>query len=446
MEGNCIEARELIIALPESFPDLYDPNKLLQLFTDRFKEKYGAECIAALHHNKRKTNYHIHLIFSERELLPEPIEKAATRNMFYDENGKHVRTKKEILDGAGQLQKGCRIVQKGEIYERILFAPKNKLFKQETFIDEAKHFYTDLINLLVRDEKEKFHVFDKDRLYLATKKIGKNNPKAEQIQADNEKRMKWNREVDRAIVSNVPEAESGQIKKEYITDRIKEFVDTFGSQPQIYGSIITTAVAVLALLISKVLRKAAELSEKFLNTKQDQALPPEPKPTPLPKEQKQPEPQIPPKPKMSAGAAAYPKLHKIYKELVRQNETIFAAEKERNALEEKQGSLKGLSKLTRKGELQSEIDRINERIDLLKVGLSGIAKRYGYQTVQDFYRAYHAAKNAYADDQEKATKWEETYGTKVKRDTVRNRIQNYQREESARQSERTTQRKDRGAR
>lgn len=38
---------------------------------------------------------------------------------------------------------------------------------------------------------------------------------------------------------------------------------------------------------------------------------------------------------MSAAAAAYPKLHKIYKELVRQNETIFVAEKERNVLEEK---------------------------------------------------------------------------------------------------------------
>ena len=443
-DGKCIEARELIIALPESFPDLYDPDKLLQLFTDRFKEKYRTECIAALHHNKRKTNYHIHLIFSERELLPEPIKKAATRNMFYDEDGKHVRTKKEILDKAGQPRKGCRIVQKGEIYKRVLFAPKNKLFKQETFVDEAKRFYTDLINLLVRDEKEKLHVFDKDGQYLATKKIGKNNPKAEQIQADNEKRMQWNREVDRAIVSDVPEAEIGQIKKEYITDRIKASVDTFGSKPELYGSIITTAVAVLSLLVSKVLKKAAELSEKLHDTKQEQILPLEPKP--LPEAQKPTEQKIPPKPTITAEAAAYPKLHKIYKELVRQNETIFAAEKERNALEAKQGSLKGLSKLIKKGELQSEIDRINERIDLLKVGLSGIAKRYGYQTVQDFYRAYHAAKNAYADYQEKAAKWEETYGTKKKGDTIHDRIQRYQRDQSPRQSEQTTQRKDRGAR
>lgn len=162
----------------------------------------------------------------------------------------------------------------------------------------------------------------------------------------------------------------------------------------------------LSLLVSKVLRKTAELSEKLPDTRHEQVVSPEPKPIPLPKVQKKSKRQIPPKPEMTAEAVAYPKLHKIYNELVRQNETIFAAEEERNALEDKQSNLKGLSKLTKKGELQSEIDRINERIALLKVGLSGIAKQYGYQTVQDFYRAYHIAKNAYADYLEKASRWE----------------------------------------
>ena len=108
-KGKCIEARELDIALPESFVD-YQPDMLLKLFTEQFKQSYGVECISALHHNKRKTNYHIHLIFSERKLLDEPIVKIASRNMFYDENGKHVRTKKEILDEAGQISTGCRII------------------------------------------------------------------------------------------------------------------------------------------------------------------------------------------------------------------------------------------------------------------------------------------------------------------------------------------------
>lgn len=117
--------------------------------------------------------------------------------MFYNEQGKHVRTKKEIFDENGNVRKGCKIVKKGEVYERNLFTAKDKLFKQENFVDEVKHFYTDLINLLVKDDKEKLHVFDNCRLYLATKKIGKNNPKAEQIQTDNEMRMRWNCEVDK---------------------------------------------------------------------------------------------------------------------------------------------------------------------------------------------------------------------------------------------------------
>ena len=117
-KGTCIEARELIIALPESFVD-YEPDKLLKLFTEHFKQNYGVECISALHHNKRKTNYHIHLIFSERKLLEEPVEKIATRNMFYDENGKHVRTKKEILGEVRQLRKGCKIIPKGVVYEPL---------------------------------------------------------------------------------------------------------------------------------------------------------------------------------------------------------------------------------------------------------------------------------------------------------------------------------------
>lgn len=203
-KGKCIEARELDIALPESFVD-YQPDMLLKLFTEQFKQNYGVECISALHHNKRKTNYHIHLIFSERKLLDEPIVKIASRNMFYDENGKHVRTRKEILDEAGQIRPGCHIIKKGEVYERRLFTVKDKKYKNEGFLDEVKHFYTDLINIYVQNDTEKLEVFDRSGPYLATKKIGKNNPKAEQIEADNKHRQEWNNAVDRALVSGVPE-------------------------------------------------------------------------------------------------------------------------------------------------------------------------------------------------------------------------------------------------
>ena len=49
----------------------------------------------------------------------------------------------------------------------------------DSFLDEVKRSYTDLINIYVRDDKEKLKVFDKNGVYLPMKKVGKNNPKAE---------------------------------------------------------------------------------------------------------------------------------------------------------------------------------------------------------------------------------------------------------------------------
>ena len=157
--GKCIEARELIIALPEIYTT-FDPQQVLEEFTDKFRQQYGVECVSALHHNKRKTNYHIHLIFSERKLLPEPDIKIATRSVFYDETGKRVRTKKEITDENGQIRKGCTVIKKGDVSESHLFKTKDERFKSEAFIAEAKEVYTELINSHISDPEQRLKVFD----------------------------------------------------------------------------------------------------------------------------------------------------------------------------------------------------------------------------------------------------------------------------------------------
>ena len=261
--GKCIEARELMIALPESFIN-YDHDYLLKRMVDEFKKQYGVECFAALHHNKRKTNLHIHMIFAERKRLEQPVEKTATRNMFYDEQGHHVRTKKEILDGDGNIRKGCKTIKKGEVYERKIFTIKDGRFKQESFLDEAKVFYTALINQMVIDNKDRLSIFDKNGPYLATKKVGKNNPKEEEIKADNEIRMEWNRTVDRAIVSGVSETEIVELKKAEIKDRVKESVEQNGQKPEMFESIVREAVALLERLIAKVMQKVMDFAEKIV--------------------------------------------------------------------------------------------------------------------------------------------------------------------------------------
>ena len=188
--GKCIEGREFIIALPESFVQ-YRAEDVARLFAETFHKRYGVECIAALHHNKTKTNYHIHLVFSERKMLEQPEVKIATRNMFYDEQGKHRRTKKEVLDEQGNLRARCSIIPKGEVYESHIFTKKDEWFKNKAFTKEVKELFTDTINRYVKEESEKLSVFQQGGVYLATKKIGKNNPKAEEIKEDNAARQEW---------------------------------------------------------------------------------------------------------------------------------------------------------------------------------------------------------------------------------------------------------------
>lgn len=431
VDGKCIEARELIIALPELLYEQGMPDMLLKSFTDKFKEKYGVECVAALHHNKRMTNFHIHLIFSERQLLAEPVIKIATRNMFYDEHGNHVRTKKEILDEAGNIRKRCKVIGKGEVYEKKLFTSKNTRFKQEDFLDEVKLFYTRMINHWVTDEKDRLTVFDRNGPYLATKKIGRNNPKAEQIEQDNKLRMDWNREVDRAIISNVPMDDILQIKREHITEPIKRSIEIYGNKPQRLALILNMAITELVLLISKVLEAARAIRNKILHTdvtnaeKTDfasnivvdntdntsaieESTKVENKITTQEETIKEVNVTKPDKPVMTPEAATYPKLKKIKAELDNQNNLIFQAEQQRGNLEIELSDLKGLAKLTRKAELQRKIDEKTDYINRLKIGLSNMVRNYGFENMNEFYLSYKESQNAYAEYQQEVDDWKKS--------------------------------------
>lgn len=443
VDGKCIEARELIIVLPESLYEQGMPDMLLKSFTDKFKEKYGVECVAALHHNKHMTNFHIHLIFSERQLLSEPVIKIATRNMFYDEHGNHVRTKKEILDEVGNIRKRCKVIKKGEVYEKKLFTTKNTRFKQEDFLDEVKLFYTRMINRWVTDEKDRLTVFDRNGPYLATKKIGKNNPKVEQIEKDNRLRMDWNREVDRAIISEVPMEDILHIKREHITEPIKRSIQRYGNKPQRLTLILNMAVTELVLLISKVLEATRIIWSKIQHTDvviadktdnvshivadtathiEENAIIEDIKPKQgesvenvitSPSKEMVATQKTPAKPVMTPVVADYTKLKKIKEELDNQNKLIFEAEQQRVNFEIELSDLKGLAKLTRKAELQRKIDEKTDYIDRLKIGLSNMVRNSGFENMNEFYLSYKEFKTAFADYQQKVEGWKKGYDNVV---------------------------------
>lgn len=457
-EGKCIEARELIIALPEDLVQ-YEPEYVLEQFTKHFKYRYGMECISALHHNKAKTNYHIHLIFSERELLDEPIVKTATRSMFYDEKGKRVRTKKEILDGNGNIRKKCKVIKKGEIYEKILFTIKDKRFKQESFLDEVKRDYTAFINTFVFGEKKKLAVFDKHSPYLATKKIGKNNPKGEQIKTDNWARTEWNRTVDRALVEGISRDEILQVKKEEITEKVQESIHKWGNRPCFFYSIVTHAIDVLAALIEKIreqFKRIAALLDKKDTAKSANSIKsvpvvgssttetknvlvqPEkdvvtilqtpdseeilfsvPADTPEVKARQRTvtkptaqEEVIPPRPEFNMGMEEYDKLQEIYGQLVKQENAVLTCEKEIEQLQQELLVCKGVFQGKRRKDLQRQIIDKEQQIQNVKQRLGDIVRGHGYSNVDTFMEVYRKAVADYADYTKRLKTWADTYGMK----------------------------------
>lgn len=414
-EGNCIEAREVIIALPESFVH-YEPEYLLKRFTDYFKQKYKVECISALHHNKRKTNYHIHLIFAERQLLDKPTEKIATRNMFYDETGKHRRTKKEILDENGDIRKGCKVIKKGEVYERNLFIKKNELFKADGFLDEVKRLYTDLINVCAIKEEDKLHVFDRNGMYLATKKIGKNNPKAAEIETDNMERVRWNQTVDRALISGVAEKDILDVKHEKISEEVKRSVELYGNQPSFLADIIRLAIKALELLISKVLLGVTKVAEKIVDVVHEKVVKEE---VPVPKDEPKQDQdikmeemtekpvQFPKKPEEPVLLSKYPLIMRLDAELKQLNDEIFAVESERNNLEIELFECTGVFKQKRRKELQERICLLDRKAEKMKAELSKVLRESGYANAAEFYTELFMVREEKRKYEEASKEWQE---------------------------------------
>ena len=352
-EGKCIEARELIIALPEEYTQ-FDPNRVLREFTEQFKKRYGVECVSALHHNKTKKNYHIHLIFSERRLLPEPDIRIATRSVFYDETGKRVRTKKEITGEDGKIRDGCTMIKKGEAYESHLFTVKDDAFKNELFLEEAKHFYTALINRHIHDPERRLKVFDPNSVYLPTKKIGKNNPKAAEIKADNAARQDWNRTADMALVSGIEESKIIEIKNERVYNEATRSVQKHGWLPGLFRGIIQKAKEILQVLIRET--------------------------------------EVPPKPTLSVDMAEYRKMQKL---MVKVQDEARAVKQlmhgELPKLEKQLAETTGLFKGKERKALQEKIAGVQQEIDRRMDRLPGILKEDGYPDVQAFKRLYDDA-------------------------------------------------------
>jgi len=174
-ENQACEAREIHVQLPNSALQRMTADQLAQKIANDFRSQYGVDCLVAIHYNKRRSNLHCHILFSERQELPAPDIKYADRNAFIGADGIRKRTKKEILDADGQLLPGCSIVKKGEILSARYFGGKNTMFAEKSWMDEYRLHMADWINRELQPDELRT-VYDPNGPYLAQQHIGKGTP------------------------------------------------------------------------------------------------------------------------------------------------------------------------------------------------------------------------------------------------------------------------------
>lgn len=429
-DGTCIEARELIIMLPPSFID-FDHELLLKYFTSKFLEKYDVGCCAALHHNKAKTNLHIHFIFSEREIREEVERKVAGRNMFYNESGKHVRTKKEILDESGNLRPGCKIIKKGDVYETNYFQPKKAEFKSNAFLENMKHVMTDAINEIVTDENEKLQVFQKDGLYLATKKIGKNNPKEAEIRTDNYLRQEWNRNVDRALLTGASETEVMIAKKKKIDEPVADSIRKNGKNLKLFTRILQEAIGYLRGFVEYVRETQYCEKDPDGNPLFDHDMKIDVTPEPLPGKCRG------ERPSSEMQEAEILRLQQILNKMKKQEQKIYAIEKSVVKLEkELEGVKRKWFYRKEQKELEGKIETKKVQLKKAKATLDLLPTQHGYKNALEVTKAIKTAKSELQEVRKKQKVWdqEETKSAERLYLTIPANVQRVERQEKIKSS------------
>ena len=282
----------------------------------------------------------------------------------------------------------CKIIPKGEAYEVRYFSERRDHFKEKSFLQEVKGMYTELINECVSDEKDKLQVFDKAGPYLPTKKIGKNNPKAKEIEADNALRKEWNNTVDQVLIAGGTPEEVVEFKKEYVTEKVAESIRRDENQFGIFAVILQSAIEVLKTFY-RFLMFRLEKTQKGTgeNTMPEPPREAETAPTFDPAE-------------LQRAKADYMLLHTLHEDLTAMNRKIYAIEKTIQNLNRQLKRLengftdKVLHIFDRK-ELRKKITTEKEKLENARERLQLFPAQYGYSSVGELEQAYQVADKRY---------------------------------------------------
>ena len=280
-----------------------------------------------------------------------------------------------------------KIIKKGEVYETNFFQPKKEEFKSNAFLENMKQVMTDAINEIVKDENEKLRVFQKGGPYLATKKIGKNNPKADEIKVDNFLRQEWNRNVDRALLTGASEVEVMMAKQSQIDEPVAESLRDHGQDPKLFTGILQKAVGYLRGFVEFLREMKYCDRDSEGNPLVDHDVRIDITPEPLPAKPKG------ERPSSEKQEAEVMQLQQILNKMKKQEQKIYVIEKAIVKLEKdlKEVKKKWFHRKEQK-ELEGKIEAKHVQLEKAKATLDLIPAQHGYQNALEVTKAMKLAK------------------------------------------------------
>lgn len=211
-----VEAREMMLCLPNDIQGRYDLQELAEFIAADIKSRHGIECAVGIHLNKTKTNLHAHVILPERVELEQTKESVATRNTYFNAEGRR-SNKKDCVDENGKLLPGCRLVRKGELLHQRRFSEKNPLFANKGFAYGEKLHFAKIFNQMSRNHWVVYNHYTNPHIRLYSLK--REEPEALRAwkERKNSKIRAYNKTIDELI-------DKGEITKEQALEIKREFL------------------------------------------------------------------------------------------------------------------------------------------------------------------------------------------------------------------------------
>lgn len=258
-EAQCIEARMYVVAFPNemaTYPCKYNGQiinndmELAKAIANDWRNTYGTDCYVAIHWNKSHTNFHAHILVSERMKKESSEVKRAKRNRYYDVNGKECKK----ADAVRIVRKGDIIRGQNELYE----SRKLDFYKEET-LNRIKEHYSKALGT---------ELYKEDGLHIPQQHLPRINERSsEEVLEDYERKREYNAAVKE--FNEIVEILKENHHEEILNDEIKPIVSEVKRQRRYRKRYLEESVIHLRETFKYALASFKSLLEVFSIRKQE---------------------------------------------------------------------------------------------------------------------------------------------------------------------------------